>query len=105
MMPMIPLGLKETKEIEMQEPFRVSPPWGQSTTMGRSTRVGPHIPGVKETKEIEMQEPFRVSPPWVCPPPWVGPRISGDQEPIQGKSTMGQSTTMGRSTYTRIQGD
>jgi hypothetical protein len=24
-MPMIPLGLKETKEIEMQEPFRVCP--------------------------------------------------------------------------------
>jgi hypothetical protein len=24
-MPMIPLGLKETKEIEMQEPFRVRP--------------------------------------------------------------------------------
>jgi hypothetical protein len=25
LMPMIPLGLKETKEIEMQEPFRVRP--------------------------------------------------------------------------------
>jgi hypothetical protein len=26
-MPMIPLGLKETKEIEMQEPFRVGLPY------------------------------------------------------------------------------
>jgi hypothetical protein len=32
-MPMIPLGLKETKEIEMQEPFRVRPTISMSNTL------------------------------------------------------------------------
>jgi hypothetical protein len=56
-MPMIPLGLKETKEIEMQEPFRVCPTLSVSYTLliVKCKKTGSQV-------EQNRIEPFRVRP-------------------------------------------